>query len=160
VIDSAPSADGLTLQCRAFDRLDNQSLYDLLALRIAVFCVEQNCAYQEADGKDTLAWHILAHRHGELVGTARLLMPGVSYPDACSIGRVANRADQRGQKIGQQIMAYAISQCEQLFANYPIRLGAQHYLIGFYQQFGFVVQGERYLEDGIVHIEMERPAIA
>ena len=57
-------------------------------------------------------------------------------------------------------MAFAIAQCEQLFANYPIRIGAQHYLIGFYQQFGFVSQGESYLEDGIVHIQMERPAIA
>jgi len=150
--------DSLTLQCRAFDRLDNHSLYDLLALRTAVFCVEQNCAYQDADGKDQLAWHLLAHRRGELVGTARLLMPGVAHPDACSIGRVANRLDQRGQKVGQQLVAFAVAQCEQLFAHYPIRIGAQQYLIGFYQQFGFVSQGETYLEDGIVHISMQRPA--
>ena len=159
MIDTRVLDDGLKLQCRAFDRLDNHSLYDLLALRSAVFCVEQNCAYQDADGKDQLAWHLLAHRHGELVGTARLLMPGVSYPEACSIGRVASRIDQRGQKVGQQLMACAVAQCEQLFANYPIRIGAQQYLVGFYQKFGFASQGESYLEDGIVHISMERPAI-
>lgn len=146
----------LIIQCQPFEQLDAHTLYELLRLRTSVFIVEQNCPYLDPDGKDPLAWHILAHRAGELVGTARILMPGESYADASSIGRVANKASQRGLKVGYQLFERAVQECCRLFPDYPIRIGAQRYLEGFYGQFGFEKQGERYLEDGIVHIIMER----
>jgi len=160
MMDQRVKNDDLVLQCLPFEKLDLHTLYEMLGLRISVFCVEQNCPYQDADGKDPLAWHVLAHRGGELVGTARVLMPGTSYECACSIGRVANRIDQRGRKVGQQLMARAVAECENLFPNHPIRIGAQKYLTNFYSQFGFVPIGESYLEDGIVHITMEKSAIS
>jgi ElaA protein len=83
-------------------------------------------------------------------------MPGEAYADAASIGRVANRRDQRGLKVGFQVFERAVQECCRLFPEHPIRIGAQQYLEGFYNQFGFVKQGEPYLEDGIVHITMER----
>lgn len=150
----------LVLKVLPFEQLGLQTLYDMLALRMAVFCVEQNCPYQDMDGKDALAWHVLAYRAGELVGTARILMPGESYDDACSIGRVANRIDARGQKVGQQVMAEAVKACEVRFPKVPIRIGAQQYLSRFYSQFGFAEIGPAYLEDGIVHVPMEKPAVS
>jgi ElaA protein len=151
--------DELVIQCLPFDQLDTYTLYDMLALRMSVFCVEQNCPYQDADGQDQNAWHVLAYHNGTLVGVCRILMPGIAYPDACSIGRVANSSDFRGKGFGKSMMANAVKQCEVLFPKHPIRIGAQRYLAEFYQQFGFAVISEPYLEDGIVHVSMVKPAI-
>ena len=38
--------------CKHFKELSNQELYDIIRLRLEVFSVEQNCPYQDADGKD------------------------------------------------------------------------------------------------------------
>lgn len=159
MMDQRSLSTELTFKVVPFEQLDLRSLYDVLALRMAVFCVEQNCPYQDLDGKDDLAWHVLAYRSGDLVGTARILMPGEAFPDACSIGRVANRVDARGQKVGQQLMHTAVLACEERFPDFPIRIGAQRYLSRFYSQFGFEAAGAPYLEDGIVHLPMEKPAL-
>lgn len=153
----SPSQD-IIWQCVPFSALSAQTVYDLLALRIKIFSVEQNCPYQDPDGKDNQCWHVLAHFNGELVATARILPPELSYSDACSIGRVACSDTIRGQKVGQKLMQRAVDACVEYFPNYPIRIGAQRYLERFYGQFGFETQGKPYLEDGIVHVTMEKPA--
>jgi len=157
-VDYRQPSDELIIQCIPFDQLELSTLYDLLALRLSVFCVEQNCPYQDADGKDKLAWHILGYQNGELAGTSRILMPGEAYPDACSIGRVANSSNYRGQGVGQKVFQRAVDECEVLFPKHPIRIGAQKYLQSFYGKFGFETCSEPYLEDGIVHVTMERAA--
>lgn len=151
--------DELVIKCVPFDQLDTHTLYDLLVLRMAVFCVEQNCPYQDADGLDQNAWHVLAYWNGVLVGVCRILMPGEAYPDACSIGRVASHQQYRGRGFGRRFMASAVAHCETLFPNHPVKIGAQQYLAAFYKQYGFIVMDEPYLEDGIVHVPMEKPPI-
>lgn len=158
MIDQRQPSQHLTLKRVAFDALDLNTLYDLLHLRQAVFCVEQNCAYQDLDRKDQTAWHVLAYLKGELAGTLRILMPNTSYPEAASIGRVATTQKFRGQNVGRALMTFAVGECLVMFPNLPIRIGAQRYLEAFYQSFGFETCSEIYLEDGIEHIEMERPA--
>lgn len=158
-MDHRQQTEDLIIKCVRYEALDANTLYDMLALRLAVFCVEQNCPYQDIDGKDKNAWHILAYLKGELVGTSRILMPNDVYDDACSIGRVASQIAQRGRSIGKKVVHAAVSECEKLFPNYPIRIGAQQYLVEFYRQFGFQESSESYLEDGIVHISMEKPAL-
>ena len=48
----------------------------------------------------------------------------------------------------------SIDACRQLFGACPIKIGAQSYLLRFYESFGFVSTGEEYLEDGIPHTKM------
>ncbi len=142
-------------QCLDFDHLDTRTLYDLLALRTAVFVVEQNCPYQELDGKDTSAWHLLGHQAGKLVATARILSPGISYEGA-SIGRVVTDPSTRGQGLGVQLMDEAVRRCIERFPDHPIEIGAQAHLEAFYGRFGFKANSDSYLEDGIPHIDMIR----
>lgn len=149
------SGNFLTFRCVYFESLDARTLYEVLRLRQEIFCVEQNCAYLDADGEDQLAWHVLGYKGGELVATARLLMPGISSDDACAIGRVAAKPEVRGSGVGKALMQNAIDQCEALFPGHPIKISAQQYLIRFYRSLGFIEQGEGYLEDGIPHIEMK-----
>ncbi|MFN3378462.1 MAG: GNAT family N-acetyltransferase, partial [Runella zeae] len=60
--------------------------------------------------------------------------------------------------VGQKLMAYSIDQCQNLYGTHPIKIGAQKYLLKFYESFGFQSTGEEYLEDGIPHVIMIRPA--
>lgn len=141
--------------CTHFDQLTPRTVYDILALRSAVFIVEQACAYQDADGLDDQAWHLLGYRSGELVAVARLLPPGVAV-ERPAIGRVATRSDARGQGLGRALMHEAVSAMQTRFPNDIIELGAQAHLVPFYRDFGFTAVGDIYLEDGIEHQKMVR----
>ncbi|MGI4759129.1 MAG: GNAT family N-acetyltransferase [Janthinobacterium lividum] len=146
----------LTWTTKPFDSLTLPELYALLQLRSEVFVVEQTCAFQDIDGLDQVAHHLLGHTEtGELAAYARLFGPGHSYAQA-SIGRVVSSPRYRRFGLGRQLLGQALGQCAALFGPQPIKIGAQLYLQAFYESFGFVQQGEGYLEDGIPHIYMVR----
>lgn len=141
---------------KPFDALTLAELYALLQLRSEVFVVEQTCAFQDIDGHDQAALHLLGYTAaGELAAYARLFAAGRSYPQA-SIGRVVTAPRHRGHGLGRQLLHEALAQCEAQFRPQPIKIGAQQYLQAFYESFGFVAEGEGYLEDGIPHVHMVR----
>lgn len=140
--------------CKKMDELTTLELYLILKLRSEVFVVEQNCVYLDADGKDAAAYHLCGWLNNELlVAYARLLPPGISYVEA-SIGRVVTSAAHRKYGYGKTLMQKAIELISDLFKISSIKIGAQQYLIKFYNSVGFTVTSEPYLEDGIPHVEM------
>lgn len=145
---------------KKFDELTSRELYAILQLRSEVFVVEQNCVYQDMDGKDLKAWHLMGYepdKHGEkLLAHTRLLPKGISYTEA-SIGRVVSSPAVRGQGIGRELMLKSIESIYTLYGKGPIRIGAQLYLKSFYASLGFIPEGEIYLEDNIPHIIMYLP---
>lgn len=138
-----------------FDDLSPHELYALLRLRSEVFVVEQTCVFLDMDDKDQGAHHLLGYRNGELVACTRLLPPGLTYADA-SIGRVVTSSAVRRSGLGRELMTRSIEEAYTLFGHVPLKLGAQLYLKGFYESFGFLQSGPGYLEDGIPHIPMVR----
>lgn len=48
----------MDLIIKAFNELTNEELFEIYKLRVSVFVVEQNCAYQEVDDADKAAYHI------------------------------------------------------------------------------------------------------
>ncbi len=142
--------------CKPFQQLTLQELYSAMMLRQAVFVVEQDCPYLDADGKDQVGWHLLGYDEGQLGAYARLLPVGVSYEAYPSIGRVVTSAQFRRGGFGLLLMQEAVQQSERLFGKTAIKLSAQQYLVKFYQRFGFETVGAGYLEDGIPHIAMVR----
>jgi len=142
-----------------FYELTTNQLFDILKLRVDVFVVEQGCAYPELDEKDRHreSRHLLGFQDDKLVAYARLLPAGLSYEGA-SIGRVATHADYRGLGAGVSLLEEAIAQCEALWPAHDIEIGAQEYLLSFYAKFGFTPTSDRYLEDGIPHVDMKRTA--
>lgn len=147
--------------CEPFARIDRHDLYALLQLRVAVFVVEQHCPYLDPDGKDVLPdTHHLYARDGDgrVLACLRLLAPGVSYPQP-SIGRVATAASVRRSGLGRELMRRGLVEVMRLWPGQPIRIGAQCYLQRFYESLGFVVDSGPYDEDGIPHIEMQRPPV-
>lgn len=117
--------------------------------------MEQNCPYLDCDGKDQASWHLQGRNaDGQLVCYTRLLPRGVAYADYPSIGRVVSSPAARGTGAGKELMNKSIEQCRQLFGNQSIKIGAQRYLLKFYETFGFQSTGEEYMEDGIPHTKM------
>lgn len=144
--------DGCRVTSKPFEELTVTELYEMLRLRSEVFVVEQECAYQDIDGKDPGSWQVMVFDDsGELVAGLRVLRPGVSFPEA-SLGRVVTRFRSKGY--GAVAMREGIRiACEQYGAE-TLHIEAQCHAIGFYERFGFRVDSTEFLEDGIPHVEM------
>jgi ElaA protein len=139
---------------KEFAKLTVDELYAIIQLRNEVFVVEQNCVFQDADGKDPYAWHLMGFSESnQLAAYTRLLPAGASFSEA-SIGRVVSAGFARNSGIGKKLMIQSINSLYALFGKQPIKIGAQLYLKRFYESFGFQQTSEVYLEDGIEHIEM------
>ncbi len=102
-------------------------LYDMLALREAIFVVEQNCIYQELDGRDKTAQHLLAKHDGVVVACLRVL-PAVRPEDKVRIGRVAVSSDWRKQGVARVMMQRAIEKLQSDDSSGGIYLDAQTYI--------------------------------
>jgi ElaA protein len=140
---------------KPFAELTPYELYRILQLRNEVFIVEQNCPYQDLDNKDLKSWHLMGIDDDKLMAYSRLLGPGISYSES-SIGRIVSSPLVRKTGMGKKLVDESIRQIKNLFQTDSIRIGAQFYLKLFYESFGFIQDGEIYLEDNIPHIIMLR----
>lgn len=138
---------------RRFAQLDAPALYQVIALREAVFVVEQECAYLDADGRDLQAWHLMGWRGPSLIAYLRVLPPDLVYPDAYAIGRVVVAPNARGLGLGGQIMRAALDRIAAL-PPAGAKLSAQAHLADWYGRLGFEICGDGYDEDGIPHVPM------
>ena len=129
-------------------------LYDMLALRQGIFVVEQSCVYQDLDGLDKSAQHLIVKQDGKIVAGLRLLTPEGQH-ESLRIGRVVVSADSRSMGIAGAMMREAIEKAQRDFSSRTICLNAQTYLQKFYESLGFRISGEPFLEDGIPHIHMK-----
>jgi len=143
----------LEIKVKTFSELTNQELYDLLQLRAEVFVVEQDCVYQDLDGKDDKALHVLGFKNDKLIGYTRIFNAGY-YFDEASIGRVVISKNERQYKYGYDIMKASIEAIKDNYNEVLIKISAQCYLKKFYNNNGFKAVGEEYLEDNIPHIAM------
>ena len=133
-----------------FSHLTTEELYSLLQLRCAVFVVEQNCVYQDLDGKDKNAYHTFAmDRQGNIKACLRFV-----EKDACTVhmGRVITV--DRGTGMGAKLLRAGTEAVKQHTDKKAIYLEAQSYAVGFYEKAGFTVIGEEFVEDGIPHKPM------
>lgn len=139
---------------KSWNELTPTEVYELLALRIQVFVVEQNCPYQDADGKDYKSHHLFAlDEQGKCMACARLVLPGVSYAE-WSIGRVVSHSSVRMTGVGRELMNRSMEALQEKFDAGAVRISAQCYLRKFYASFGFEEVSDEYMEDDIPHVEM------
>ncbi len=143
----------VTWRLAALEQLTARQLHDVLQLRSEVFVLEQQCIFQDIDGLDMQAMHLLGQGDGELLAYARCLPAGARYGEA-SIGRVVTRQHARGHGLGHLLIAQALRSVSTLWGAQAIRIGAQAHLEKYYSAHGFVDVGKPYVEDGIDHLEM------
>jgi len=143
----------LKIFTKSFSELSTKELYDILQLRAEVFVVEQNCVYQDIDGKDEKALHVIGFKNEKVVAYCRIFKIG-DYFEKASIGRVVVAASERKFGYGHVIFKHSVEAVKQYFNETSIKISAQLYLKKFYESHGFVQVGEGYLEDDIPHIAM------
>ena len=147
--------ESLFFKVKNYQDLTRDELYALLQLRAEVFVVEQDCVYQDVDGKDHKALHVLGFKKDKLVAYTRLFPQG-DYFEEASIGRVVVKETERNHKYGYELMQRSIQAIEEVYETSVIKISAQTYLKEFYNNLDFVEVGKGYLEDGIPHIAMVR----
>ncbi|HRV55037.1 MAG: GNAT family N-acetyltransferase [Flavobacteriaceae bacterium] len=143
----------LEYRIKSYSDLTKDELYALLQLRSEVFVVEQNCVYQDIDGKDPKAFHVLGFKNEVLIAYTRLFKPGDYFKEA-SIGRVVVKKEERQHSYGHELMEVSIEAIKEHFKEKVVKISAQSYLKSFYNNLGFKEEGEEYLEDGIPHTAM------
>ena len=141
----------MNFEVKKFNEIDNKTLHNIFLIRSEVFIVEQNCVYQDIDGKDIKSIHIIGKIKEEIIAYSRLT--NLSN-DFCSIGRVLVKKSSRKNGFGTKLMKKTIAEARKEFNKKKIKISAQKYLKEFYKNLGFKHTGKSYLEDGIPHIEM------
>ncbi|MGY1844494.1 GNAT family N-acetyltransferase [Modestobacter sp. SYSU DS0875] len=144
--------DAPVMRTARFAELTPAELYGILRLRVDVFVVEQACPYPELDGRDTepTTQHLwFEDVDGAVLSTIRVLHNGGDR----AIGRVATAIGARGRGLSARLIERGIELCE----GRTIDIGAQAYLEGWYERFGFRRSGPDYDEDGIRHLPMRLP---
>ncbi len=141
----------MQLLSKSFSELTVPELFEILKTRVAVFVVEQRCAYQEIDEIDKLSRHVALVQDGKILAYVRVIPAGLSYPEV-SLGRVLTT--KRGMGLGARIVKEGIKVAQTAFSATAIRIAAQAYAAGFYEKLGFQACSEPFDEDGIPHVEM------
>ncbi len=149
---------GITWQCARLTELSATQQYAIFSARSEVFVVEQNCVFQEMDGLDLEADHVIGWGGDNVVAAyLRIVAPGIKFVEP-SLGRVITTRNFRGGGAGKTLIAEGIRHLERIYPGQAIRIGAQAYLEKFYGSFGFRTVTDIYLEDDIQHIDMVRNA--
>ena len=123
---------------------------DAQKVRVEVFVIEQNVPVElEWDEGDEVSTHAVAYdEQGQPVATGRLL------PDA-HIGRMAVSQSLRGKGIGKQVLVALLEHARQ-DGHEELVLHAQTHAVPFYEQQGFIVEGEEFIEADMPHRLMRR----
>ncbi|WP_206951604.1 GNAT family N-acetyltransferase [Trinickia acidisoli] len=174
---ASDSHASLEWRWKPFSALTAVEVYDMLRARNAVFVVEQQCVYNDVDGLDKDAWHLLAYSYSRavnanatgsanagreqdateqsptLAGYLRVLLPDASDADI-RIGRVLTTSNFRRIGLGSVLLEQALKHVVAQWPEEAIKLHAQAHLQMFYGAFGFEPISEVHDDDGIPHVWM------
>jgi len=141
-------------EIKPFHALTLDEFHDCVSLRMEVFAVEQHAPYNDLDGYDKKAYHLIGkNEQGKIISTARILVPGAKYPEA-SFGRVVLEKEYRGKGLGHEMVSQMNQFISRSFSDVPTKISAMLYLKEFYESHGFNQTSETYLDCGIEHIDM------
>ena len=142
----------ITVTALPFAALDPVTSYAVWKLRQDVFVVEQECPYPDLDGRDHEAGtrHVVLRDGDLVVGYARVLDDATTW----RIGRVVLAPAVRGRGLAEVVMETALQVCP----DRDVLVDAQVPLARWYESLGFTADGPEFLEDGIPHLPMRRPA--
>lgn len=145
---------------KLWNDLTLDDLYSFLKLRCDVFMWEQKADDEEMDGRDQEPGTIHVWIEDERGCAAYLRMLWNARPEHRDahrvIGRVAVRADRRGDGLARDLMVRALDVIDA--EGSASMLHAQSYVVGLYERFGYEPFGDEYDEAGIAHRSMYRAA--
>lgn len=146
------------MRVKSWNDLTLDELYSFLKLRCDVFMWEQRADDEELDGRDRepRTVHVWTEDERGCAGYLRILWNETpEHRDAHRvIGRVAVRADRRGDGLSRRLMEAALEVIDA--EGGASMLHAQSYVVGLYERFGYRPFGAEYDEAGIPHRSMYR----
>lgn len=142
----------MTFVAKAFHELSLDELYEILKVRSQIFIVEQNMRCQDIDGVDVQARHFFLEEDGKVLAYLRAFYADDSK-NVVRIGRVLSLT--HGVGLGREIMRNAITDIQKNMKCQTICLDAQKHAIGFYEKLGFITVSDEFLEEGVLHVQME-----
>jgi predicted GNAT family N-acyltransferase len=123
-------------------------LNDVFQIRREVFVVEQKVdEREEYDDFENVSKHLIARLDGKAVGTARVR----KTTRGVKLERFAVLKEARGAHVGAALVQSALDLCEEYSHVY---LHAQIQVVDFYAKYGFVKEGDEFMEAGIRHYKM------
>ncbi|MHB8465031.1 MAG: GNAT family N-acetyltransferase [Acidimicrobiales bacterium] len=139
------------IRVASFGELDPIELYRILHLRSAVFGVEQQCLYNDLDGRDPSAIFVWFEEDARVLSALRIL---VADDGTHILGRIVTEESARHRGLAGALIDHALTL---VAAGAPTWIQAQARLEAWYGRWGFQRSGEDVWEDGIRHIPMTRP---
>ena len=138
------------ISLKSLHEMTPMQVHQLYKLRVGVFVAEQNCPFKEIDDQDANpeTRHILAFDGETLAGCARVF----PTESGSRFGRFVVHPDFRGSGLGPQIVRTGIEYTERF--NGDLIVEAQSGLVGYYEQFGLVAEGDEFLDTGVPHRKM------
>ncbi len=132
-----------------FNELTLRELYEILRARSEIFVVEQDCVYQDLDGKDYESLHVFWEEDGRVMACLRAF---VKDEGTVQMGRVLTV--RHGIGLGGMLLRDGIAQIREKMNPERIYIEAQCYATGYYAKAGFRVCSGEFMEDGIPHVQM------
>ena len=142
----------MKLVIKEFNELTNTELYEIIRARLEIFFIEQKMYCRDLDGIDYRALHCFLEEGGQIVAYLRAYVLE-DRPDVVKIGRVLSM--KHGVGIGRKLMQAALPQIIDRLHCKTIFVSAQKQAVGFYQKIGFSVISDEFLEEGVLHVNME-----
>ena len=142
----------MQFKSKTFSELSVTELYEIVRARTEIFLMEQKIICRDFDGIDYDSLHCFIEDGGKVVAYLRAFRKKDSY-DTVVIGRVLSLTHKIG--LGKKLMLESIPEIAQHFNCKKISLHSQKHAKGFYERLGFCVTSGEFLEEGIVHVEME-----
>lgn len=134
---------------KEFNELTLNELYGILRARYQVFTLEQQIYYQDMDGIDFDSRHFFIEDNGEIVAYLRAFY---TSDRRVKIGRVLTTRRKIG--LGMKLMERALEDIRNSMICDTVCLDSQTHAVGFYERFGFMIEGDEFIEAGIPHVSM------
>lgn len=141
----------MEFKAKRFDELSGSEVYEILKARSKVFMLEQNIRCLDMDGADYRCLHCFFEEHGQVASYLRAYTDG----EKIRVGRVLSVT--RGQGLGRMIMQRGVSAAREVFGDRAVIMDAQKHAEEFYRKLGFMTTSGEFLEEGVVHVQMELP---
>ena len=134
-----------------FSELTLSELYEIVRARTEVFLMEQKIICRDFDGEDYNCLHCFITDNGKVSAYLRAFKKSDS---TVKIGRVLSV--KHGVGLGRELMQKSTLAIKDKFSCNKIMLHAQKHAQGFYEKLGYETTSPDFLEEGIVHVAMER----
>jgi len=143
----------MNLIAKYFNELTTTELYEILKARSEIFIMEQNIHYQDMDNIDYKSLHCFFMEDDKVIAYLRAFYQE-NHKEVVRIGRVLTL--KHGNGIGRELLEQSLKAIKEKMKCKKISMDAQKYAVGFYEKFGFETVSDDFLEEGIVHVVMER----